>query len=388
MTAAAEVRQPTFDVDSLAEAARERVGAGPDAPVHFRDALQRLASALDLEARLTPSGRVAVRNALIGALCVQLRVDRSYAAHPEIARVAIERPIFVIGLLRTGSTLVHNLLGVHPDLRAPVLWELMNPAGDDNSVAEQQRLAQATQDYVNEYYGVAPRLPSVHFLDARRPDECHRLTGNAFQTMVYEARYRIPSYSRWLAGHDRTESYAYHRVQMRAILWRRPGAPLVGKDPFHLWSLGPLNAAYPDARYVHLHRDPAETVPSSCSLCAVLRGARSDVVDAAELGQQWLWQIERVMPLIAAGRAGPLACRPVLDVRYRDLMRDTIGTMGQICDFLEVPLTGAAERRMRAYLAENAQHKHGSHRYTAEQFGLSTADLAGRFAEYRETYRV
>lgn len=387
MTAGTD-RRLAFAVDGLAADARAAVGAPPETPLRHLDALARLAAALDTEARLSAAGRPAVRAALVGALATQLRVAAAHREHPEIGRIPVAAPVFVIGLLRTGSTLVHNLLAQHPALRVPALWELMHPVSDDHTEAGFARLADATQTYVTEYYRVAPRLPAVHFLDARRPDECHRLTGNTFQTMVYEARYRVPSYSRWLAGADLTASYAEHRAQLQAILWRIPGGTVVCKDPFHLWSLPALAAAYPDARYIHLHRDPTEAVPSTCSLCVAIRMARSDRLDLPEIGRHWLAQIERAVRLAAAARRGPLAGRPVLDVRYRDLVRDPLGVLGTVCDFLGVPLTAAAERRMRAYLAENSQRKHGEHRYTAAEFGLSTADLDSRFTEYRDTYHV
>ena len=381
MTALSAVLDPQV----LAAAARERAGAPPDAPLRFLGPLQVLADALDREAGLTEAGARAVGSALTGALAAQLRLAAAYAEHPEIARVPVERPVFVIGLLRTGSTLVHNLLGLHPALRAPRLWELMNPVGGRDR-AEQDRLVTATQHYVDEYYKVAPLLPAIHFLDARRPDECHRLTGNAFRSMVHSMRYRVPSYGAWLAGQDLSDAYAFHREQLRAILWRRPGGPFVGKDPFHLWSLDALHAAYPDARYVHLHRDPAETVPSTCSLCAALRVARSDRVDRAEIGRQWLAEVDRALPLVMAARSGPLAGAPVLDVRYRDLVADPVRMLGTVLDFLGEPMTGEVERRMRAWM-EADRHRPGAHRYTAEDFGLSAAELDRRYADYRDTYR-
>lgn len=382
MTATAGV----LDAGTLAAAGREQAGVPADAPLRFLDALGVLTGALATEAQLTGPGARAVGAALTGALVTQLRLAGAYAEHPEIARVPVERPVFVIGLLRTGSTLVHNLLGLHPGLRAPALWETMHPVGGRDP-AGRARLVEDTQRYVTDYYQVAPLLPAIHFLDARRPDECHRLTGGAFASMVYSMRYRIPSYGAWLADQDLARSYRYHREQLRAVLWRRPGGRFVGKDPFHLWSLGALHATYPDARYVHLHRDPAETLPSTCSLCVALRGARSDRVDRAEIGRQWRAELDRALPLVAAARSGPLAGAPVLDVRFRDLVADPVRVLGTVLDFLGEPVSGEVERRMRAWL-ERDRHRPGAHRYTAADFGLSAAELTGRYADYRETYRL
>lgn len=376
-----------LDPAALAARARADAGAPPDAPLRFLGPLEVLTGSLAAEARLTGPGAAAVAAGLRSALAGQLRLDRAYAERPGIAAVPVDRPVFVIGLLRTGSTLVHNLLGLHPGLRTPAMWEQVNPVGGEDPAAR-ARLVAGTERYVQEYYQVAPRLPAIHFLDARRPDECHRLTAPTFATMVYTMRYRVPSYGRWLAGQDLSWTYDYHREVLRAILWRRPGGRFVGKDPFHLWSLPALHAAYPDARYVHLHRDPVEAVPSTCSLCAAIRPARSDRVDLAEIGRQWVAEVDEGLRRVAAARSGPLAAAPVLDVRYQDLVADPVRTLGTILDFVGEPATAEVERRARDWMAADARHRPAGHRYTAADFGLSAAELSRRYADYRETYRL
>jgi hypothetical protein len=246
-------------------------------------------------------------------------------------------------------------------------------------------MADRAQAYVDEYNRMAPQLARIHFLDARRPDECHRLLGATFASMVYEMRYRVPEYGAWLAGRDLTAEYDYHRRQLQAIVWRIPGGPVVLKCPFHLWSLAALMRVYPDARIVHLHRNPAETVPSTASLCAAIRPARSGYVALPEIGRQWLARIEPVIADVAATRAAVPAGQ-LLDVRYRDLIADPLGVLGRISEFAGVPLTAEARTAMSRYLATNGQNRHGVHRYRAEDFGLDPADLSRRFAAYRGTF--
>lgn len=376
-----------FDVPSLVADAAAAAEAEPT-EFAFLDALDVLAGALDRQARLTATGRAAVRGALVAALCTQARLRRAVARHPEIASTEVTRPVFITGLLRSGTTLVHNLLAQHPGLRVPALWELMHPVSERGDAVFYAGLADAAQAYVEDYYQVAPELPKIHFLDARRPDECHRLTGNTFTTMVYEARYRVPDYTEWLRGVDHTAAYRLHRAQLQAILWRLPGGPVVLKDPFHLWCLPALVAAYPDARIVQLHRDPVVTVPSTCSLCVTIRGARSDEIDRAEIGQQWLAQAERALDALPRVRATALAGVPILDVRYADLVADPIGVLDRVCEFAGAPLTAEAERAMRAYLSDNGATKHGRHEYSAADFGLEEVYLRQRFAAYRHEYGV
>lgn len=381
--------QDTFNVDSLIEEAQRKAGSSGESEVPaFIAALKVLAHSLDTEARLTPRGRIAVRNGLVTALRTQLEVQRSNIRHPEIQDIPIARPVFVIGLMRTGSTLVHNLLSQHPDLRVPNLWELLFPTGGEGGPRAQEALASYAQTYVDEYNRVAPQLKSIHFLDARRPDECHRLGGNTFQSMVYEMRYRVPSYSNWLRTQDFTPVYQYHQLQLKHILWRIGGEVVVLKCPFHLWNIEELARVYPTARFIHLHREPTSVLLSTCSLCTTLRGARSDIVDQAEIGQQWLAHNERGMAKIQKALQGSLADKPVLDVFYHELLGDTLGVMKQICDFIDVPLTKQAEGQMYSYLYNNQQNKHGSHKYTARDFGLNPRDLEERFADYRNRYEL
>lgn len=370
--------------ESVRAAAAARTGAPADSFL-FPQALARLTRALDTEANLTPQGRVAVAGGLVSSLVTQARLAQLLTRHPEILAQPVNRPVIVTGLLRTGTTLVHNLLAEHPDLRVPALWELMNPAGERADPAAYERLADESQGYVDEYNARAPKLKHIHHLDARRPDECHRLLGNTFASMVYEMRYRVPSYGSWLRGRGLHEEYAYHRRQLQALLWRKPGGPVVLKCPFHLWSLDELLSTYPDARVVHMHRDPVATLPSTCSLCVAVREARTDQIDRAEIGRQWLSRVSPVIDDIDHTRV-PVPPAQILDVSYAELMRDTVGTMARICTFAGAELTAEAETRMRRYLAQNGQAKHGVHRYRPEDFGLDTADLQTRFAAYRRRF--
>ena len=375
-----------FQVEALVREAQERAGTADNDALDFLEALEVLARSLDTEAGLSPTGRTVVRNGLISSLLTQFALQRNTQEHPEIRAVQIQQPVFIIGLLRTGSTLVHNLFAQHPGLCVPNLWELLFPAAPATSSQEQEELANKGQAYVDEYFQVAPQLKALHFLDARRPDECHRLLGNTFQSMVYEMRYRVPGYSRWLRERDLTQAYAYHRLQLQHILWRRPGDVVVLKCPFHTWNLEALSRVYPSARFIFLHRDPTAATISTCSLCAAIRPARSDTVDHVEIGQHWLPHIERGLERMQEARDTCLQDKAVFDVRYTDLIRDPLAVMDQVCTFIGVPMTEQAERQMRQYLADNRQHKHGVHRYTAEEFGLDSRELDERFGAYRSRY--
>jgi hypothetical protein len=339
----------------------------------FRDGLECLLESLGSQAGLTGPGLRAAYRSLAALVTTQRQAAESLRSAPGVAAAPVARPIFVTGLHRSGTTLLHRLLARHPALRAPALWEQLAPADPADATV----LARRAQTYVEEYYRVAPALPAIHFLDAYLPDECHRLLSVTFRSEIFEVRYRVPDYGQWLRDRDFTAAYRYHRTLLRCLLRREPGPRLVLKCPFHLRHLDAVAAVYPDAVVVRLHRDPAETIPSACRLTETIRCARSDRVDPREIGRFWL---SLTASSLAARTPPGLA---VLDVRYPDLLRDPVAVLARVCEFAGVPSTGDARRTMTAYLAEHPAGSHGANRYRAGDFGLSPDDLHHRFAAYR-----
>lgn len=357
------------------------------------EALARFASALDLEAAIRDEDVAAVRGSLLRSQ--QVLADTAVWAQRRGSEAEIASPVFVIGFLRTGSTLVHNLLGLHADLYAPRLWELAQPVEAASADGDGHRRAlQATaQAYVEDYYRKAPALPAVHFLDAGRPDECHRLLANTFQSMVLEMRYRVPSYGDWLHRCDLVEAYRWHRRQLAAIMsaHRRPDGTVpvpVLKCPFHTWFLPALVAAYPGARFVHLHRDPVSVVASTASLCRVVRRARSDAVDDREVGAYWSGRVTEMSVRLAHERDHLVDHRPVVDVRYDELMTDPAGVLERACALLDVPHDPSFPTAVRQYLAEHPAGQRGEHRYHPEEFGLSAPAIAASTSAYRRRFGV
>lgn len=368
-------RSATFDPTALVARARRITGATQDEPIGYLDGLARLCDALESQALLTEAGRSSAQRALVKALVNQIDVERRYRANPGVADIPI-RPVFITGLLRTGTTFLQQLMATHPDVRSPRLWELMAPA----SPRPPAELVAESEAYVREYHRVAPRFEAIHPLDARQPEECHRLTGNTFRDPIYALRYHVPDYAAWLRGQSMVPTYEYHARQLRCLLAREPGNPVLLKGPSHLWYLDALAAVYPDARLIRLHRSPLVALPSVCSLTSVVRSARSDYVDDHEIGRYWLEQASRVLNGLHRGQA-PTAVAP-LDLRYDDLVADPVGTAERVCDHIGVPFAGRAADRITAFVAGQRNRSRGRHEYSAADFGLRPDRLAERFADY------
>jgi Sulfotransferase family len=357
-------------------------------PFRFLDALEVLASALDDEARLSPAGRLSRHAELIERLVIQGRLQQQLQRHPEIADLPIRAPVVVTALPRTGTTLLHNLLAEHSDLRGPALWELMypvDPTGAPGTTNQHLRDETARQRaWVTQR---APAAVAAHHQDAGRPDECRHLMERAFRSFVDMMGNRVPRFERWLMSSDMAEAYAYHRLQLQHIVWRIPAERLVLKDMLHLYFLPELLREYPDAKVIVLHRNPLEQVPSAISLALAYRPLSATAIDVAEERQRWLdhladgvTRMMRVRPLLPADR--------ILDIAYPRLLAQPMDVLAEIVEFADIPLTRRDEERMSTYLADNPQNKHGVHHYSLEQFGLTPEDIERHFADYRAAFGV
>lgn len=364
-----------FSRDSLVEAATDAAGTDALDLGAFAEPLDALLASLGEEAGLYPARVWRTLDNLTEELTLRAARKRLLDQHPEIAQIPIERPIFVVGLPRTGTTLLHNLLARTPGLRAWKLWELRNPVRDER--ADAQVIAD-TQGVVEALYGRVPAFRAIHPLHAEWPDECSWLMRHAFSSLVWSLQYHVPGYRDWMCTHDQSAAYADFKLWLQVLRARDPGGRLVLKDPCHLWHLDALLSTFPDATIVHLHRDPAEAIPSLASLCHTLHGMDSSITNPRQSGAEVLALAEAGKRAVAAARQRWPESR-LLDLSYRTLvsdplasLRDLLATLGHDAPDLDPP---------RRWLTENRQHSAGRHQYSAEMFGFRAEDLRERFAE-------
>jgi len=379
---------------SLVAAARRASGLQDFADESFRDPLRRLLTSLEQEARLHPLGRMLLRQSLVRALVNRLRLEDLSARHPEIRELLVEAPVFIVGLQRTGTTLLHRLLTCEPRLRPLLSWEALNPAPFPSTRKlsrrrthpgrdPRMRLAETAERGLRY---LAPDFFAIHPVEAHAPEEDVLLLDLTFVSPTADATLRVPSYSAWLRDTDQRPAYRYFRRIIQLLLWQRPGRWL-GKTPHHLENLDVLQGVFPDAKIIQTHRDPARVVASFCSMMAHGRALFSDRVDARELGAQLADRAVRAVTRAMAVREGA-SPDAFLDVAYADALADPMKEIRRIYDFLGLSLSPTTEASMQRWLAANPQDKRGVHRYRLEDFGLDAAELGRRFEPYRSRFGV
>lgn len=387
------IARPALTRESLVRSARRQsglrdLGADFDEAV-TRDALRRLLASLEEEAALHPFGRWLIRRSLVRSLVTRLRLEQLSKQHPEIAGMPVERPVFIAGLARTGTTLLHRLLGCEPRLRPLLSWEGLTPAPLAGQTPKsgrpdpRVRLAETTERALRY---LAPEFSAIHPVEANGYEEDVLLQDGSFMSPTLDSTLPVPAYSAWLHAADQRPMYRYFRRLVQLLLWQRPGTYL-GKTPHHLENLPTLLEVFPGAKVIVTHRDPAKVVPSFCSMMAHARRLFSSDVDLLAVGRQFrAKQRKGVADAMNARRALP--ADSFVDVHYADLLTDPMKELRRIYDFLGYELHPGTLEAVNAYRSENPRNKRGVHRYGPEDFGLSREQLDRDFAAYREHYGI
>ena len=374
-----------LDPVALRDKAQRQTGLSDFGGTTFHEPFEILLQSLRDEAQLNARGVFMLHRTMLRLLTNRLRTEQAFADNPALAETPIPRPLYIIGFPRTGTTLLHNLLACDPAARWMRLWEGLYPAPAPQSLEDDPRIAEV-EEWAAGFEKVAPRLAAAHKLDPRGPEECLWLIEHTFNDLIFELRAHVPTYSRWLAEHEAdVDIHQYYRRQLQLLGAHCRGNHWVFKAPRHLPGLAGLLAVFPKARIVQTHRDPAAVLPSLCSLCEILRGAASDAVDKPAIGAHWHARLKAIFEQATAVRA-TAAEGQILDIQYADLVADPIATVQHIYAHHGYEFTEPFESAMRQWLAANRQHKHGSHRYTLGEYGLSEAQVHEDFSEYTKEF--
>jgi hypothetical protein len=377
-----------LDPDDLLETARRRTGLSEFGDPDFQPAMQALLSACEAEAQLNLIGRLAVRSDVLRVLRNRLQLERDRRQHPEIAAQAVPRPVFVVGLPRSGTTFLHRLLSQDPANRVPLTWEGMLPSPPpETATHDQDPRIEFAERQVRWFLRLAPQFQRIHPVGARLAEECVLLHSHSFVSYQFDTMYRIPSYSAWMDRQNFEDSYRVHRQLLQHLQWRCPGERWVLKAPNHLFQLPALLKTYPDACLVWTHRSPLETLASLASLCTELRRVFSDAVQPREIGPEvavaWAEGVRRAMQTLDAGL---IPADRILHVPYPELIRSPLEVVRRVYDQFEIKLSDRAQQRLRDFPLSNPKGRFGKHEYSLEEFGLDRVTEAKRYSEYCQRF--
>lgn len=375
----------------LAEASARNGGLDDFGEGDFREALDVLAVALRDEARLSAQGRALLREKLLAQLGNRLVLEDYCKRHPEILEQPIDDPLVIVGLPRTGTTLLQRTLAVDPQFSKAQWWETRYPAPLPGEAVEQpsQRIERARME-VAGMIEFLPQLLAIHPLDAEQPDEEFMLMEHSFLCAM-DSYVNVPSYTAWLDRQDQAQVYRYLKKTLQFLQWQQarrgiaPGRRWLLKSPQHLHTVELLFEVFPRAQVVLTHRDPGKTIPSLASFIHTLWQLYSEQVDARAVGGQWNQRMARALRHTMQVRDDLPAGR-FLDVRFEDTVSDPLGVVERIYAFAGLDLTPDCRAAMQRWLAENGREKRAAHQYSAEQFGLDEATLARDYADYRRRH--
>jgi hypothetical protein len=375
------VGYPTSDV-LLAEAAAA-TGLDDFGPGNFREGLDVLVASLERDADLSPEGVARVTADLRRRLVNRLEVEAWYRAHPDVADLPVSGPVDINGLPRSGTTALANMLSLDPRFRALRGWEQAQPCPPPVR-GEEATDARRVQALAEEAL-LSPEIKAMHLYDVDATMEDGELLGMAFHAQ----QYTTPTwgYHAWWRDTDMTDAYAYHRRVVKLLQSRRPPNRWLFKAPHHNFHLDAIVAAYPDARFVVTHRDPVRAVPSWVSLVSEILPPAAGERDLHRLGNEAAAHLRVGVERGIAARAAVGEDR-FLDVHHRRFVADPWGTVARIYGFLELDLTPDVDAAFRVWHESNRTGAHGTHHYTADQFGLTDAQLRSDYAFYTDHFDI
>jgi sulfotransferase family protein len=379
-----------LSLDRLLQTAVKNTGLSDFGEEDFRQPLALLLDSLEREADLSLLGRVIARGDLIRTLENRLGFVELFKQHPEIAEQAIERPIFVVGPPRSGTTIFHDLLVMDPDNRVPLTWETARPLPppEAGTYRTDARIAQAQAD-LDQVDKLLPEFKKMHPMGAERAQECVTMTSHDFTSMIYFVQFFVPSYDRWVIESDMRSALKWHRCFLQILQWKAPGKRWALKSPQHLWHLQHIHREYPDALFVQTHRDPVKIVISTSNLAAHLQGMASDHADIGRVTRYYAKALARgYNNTVAYRKSGLLPDNQVVDLYFRDFMSDQVGTVRRAYEHFGMTLPDSAAAAMQAFLDDNPADKHGKHVYSLANTGMQEDELRALFSDYEAYFNV
>ncbi|MFS3127374.1 sulfotransferase family protein [Nocardioides sp. Bht2] len=367
--------------DDIAAAAVRTTGLTDFGGTEHEEGLRLLVDDLNAEtAGLTGVGNYMQRSQVKSALVGRLLSQQGFTDNPGYADVGIERPIFVVGLPRTGTTALHRLLTADQRHQGLEVWltEFPQPRPPRETWEANPIFAGINAAY-SAHHVESPEFMGIHYMDATSVEECWRILRQAGMSIGFESLAHVPRYAAWLAEQDWTPAYQRHKANLQLIGLHDTDRRWVLKNPSHLAALDALMAVYPDALIVQTHRDPVVSIASACSLSAEATEGWSTTFVGETIGRTQLDMLSRSHAAFAKARTNYPAAQ-FIDVDYQEFVADPVSTTRRIYDTFDLDWNSQVAAAVEEMDAESRQGgKRPAHRYSLADYGLSDAEVRAAF---------
>ena len=374
------LRFASLDEEHLHRAAIKEIGLTDFGDPYYREGLLALIESAKKDANLNFMGRVIVHAHIVRSLANRLLLEDTRRRTPDVFQRPLIPPIIVVGLARSGTTLLHRMLALDPAHRGIPAWELMYPLPRGTP----DRRRETVQKGFRFAAKMNPERDVKHPTGVDEPEECILLQTTTFASAGFMAVAPVFSYSDWYISQDLHKAYGEYRMLLQVLQAVDPERRLALKTPAHTRSLSTLLDTIPDALIIQTHRDPVPCVPSACSLVYSAWGMVTDRIDVPRMAEVIIKGFDEA----ASATLRRCETNPdiVYDVYYDRLIDDPIGTVKEIYNHFGLLWSDTYEERLKVYVRDNPQNKYGKHHYCAEDFGLKDDAIAVHFTEYRRRF--
>lgn len=352
------------------------------------EGLKAFLSSVKSESELSLFGRLALRWDVIRLLRNAQLIEDAYATNPNLGAAPVEKPLFILGLPRSGTSFLHDLMAQDAGSQVPRNWQMIYPAprpADFNPTGDQRVIKVDKQ--LDLFNGLAPGFRQLHPIYADSPQECSEITAHVFQSLRFDSTHRVPSYFNWLESYGHDDALLFHKRFLQ-FLQNGRAERWVLKCPDHTFTLDSILRVYPDARFIILHRDPIAVLGSVAHLTKVLRQPFLRNIDAGEIGTQVsLRWIQGANLLLQFDQRDDVPSARKFHMQYEEFTAAPLAAIQRIYDHFDETLTSAAKQAMEAQIKAKPRGGYGRHApYRLEAFKLSAASLQTMFMPYVEQY--
>ncbi len=376
---------PKFTVDGIRKAAEKISGLSDYGSDSYVPGLERMCWALENDAQLNQMGRMIMHRQISNALAGRLSVVAWEKANPEAAEAPVENPLFIIGLPRTGTSILFETLAANPRMRAPLTWECRDmalahsvrqpPEEDPRIIKLGKQMSQVDR--------LMPGFTAIHHFGPFIPTECIGLTLLDMASEQIAALSWMPSYRKFLLENDFSTAFEWHRRGLRYLQSTQPDKSWILKTPMHTGYLEMLLKYYPDAKFIHNHRDPMKVISSVANLYRVSRSGWSDQPNTHERAQADAhYYLEFIRRALVFRANDPEESTRFFDVSFKEFVSDPMPLISRLYAHFERPLTDEGFNAMETYLKNRPREKFGKHKYSAEQFGFTEEEYEPLYRDY------